>query len=199
MLRGVPRDSSPYMRPGERIRAGGRVRLQKRRRRPFDVVWSKREHHQQVDDDGKTYNSPVILLSFSRLRLRSVFVFLGRFRAHLQRVQPFLGEFLFQKRVHVSLSRHLFHANKSLGDDVYDEVRFRARVVLRRVPGVPGVLPRLVDDLQHRRLQRGGELATHRRRDGTADASHGRARGLGTPLAVGSDPNFWRRRRFQRV
>ena len=102
----------------EYIRAGGRVRLQKRRRRPFDVVWSKREHHQQVDDDGKTYNSPVILLSFSRLRLRSVFVFLGRFRAHLQRVQPFLVEFLFQKRVHVSLSRHLFHAAKRLGDDV---------------------------------------------------------------------------------
>ena len=110
----------PYMRPGECIRAGGRVRLQKRRRRPFDDVWSKREHHQQVDDDGKTYHSPIILLSFSsclRLRIR-VFVFLGRFRAHLQRVQPFLVEFLFQKRVHVSLSRHLFHAAKRLGDDV---------------------------------------------------------------------------------
>ena len=54
----------PYMRPGECIRAGGRVRLQKRRRRPFDVVWSKREHHQQVDDDGKTYNSPLYIAFF---------------------------------------------------------------------------------------------------------------------------------------
>ena len=68
---------------------------------------------------GKSIIVRYILLSFSRLRLRNrVFVFLGRFRAHLQRVQPFLVEFLFQKRVHVSLSRHLFHAAKRLGDDV---------------------------------------------------------------------------------
>lgn len=154
----------------------------------------------EIEDEKKNLFLLLLLVqteklsSFSRL-IQSLFVFLGRFRAHLQRVQPFLVEFLFQECIHVSLSRHLFHALKFLGHHVQHEVRFRASIVLRRrVPRVPGVLPRLVDDLQHRRLQRRLKLATHRRRDGTADASHGRARGFSAPFTVGSDARHPRRR-----
>ena len=195
----VPRDSSllcdrTITRPG--IYAS-------RRRRPLDVS-STRENTTTNRDRGREkkpssssssfWYKTTTLSSFSRL-IQSLFVFLGRFRAHLQRVQPFLVEFLFQERIHVSLSRHLFHALKFLGHHVQHEVRFRASIVLRRrVPRVPGVLPRFVDYLQHRRLQRRLKLATHRRRDGTADASHGRARGFSAPFTVGSDARHPRRR-----
>ena len=177
-----------------------------RRRRPFDVS-STRETTTTNRDRGREKKNLLFfffflllvhanekLSSFSRLIIQSLFVFLGRFRAHLQRVQPFLVEFLFQECIHVSLSRHLFHALKFLGHHVQREVRFRASIVIRRrVPRVPGVLPRLVDDLQHRRLQRRLKLATHRRRDGTADACHGRARGFSAPFTVGSDARHPRR------
>ena len=158
----------------------------------------------EIEDEKKKPLLLLLLLPSFGTRQRKAFFFLTSHYSKSFRIPrgvfvlaaraAFLVEFLFQECIHVSLSRHLFHALKFLGHHVQREVRFRASIVIRRrVPRVPGVLPRLVDDLQHRRLQRRLKLATHRRRDGTADACHGRARGFSAPFTVGSDARHPRR------
>jgi hypothetical protein len=125
------------------------------------------------------------------LLLIHLFPLLGRLRLHLQRVQPFLVEFLLQQRVHFPLSFHLIQPFKLFRNNLQNKMRLRRRVS-GRVPAVPGVLPRFVDDFQNRRFERLGYLLAHRGRD-WASNFHLRAGSFRAPFAVWRDVCYYYR------
>ena len=167
-----------------------------------------RDHHQQQrsrDEKKKTSSSSSSSSSFFGTRQRKLLFFLTSHYLRLFQIPrafscsfaaraTLLVEFPSRSAYTRPLSRQLFHALKFLGHHVQREVRFRASIVIRRrVPRVPGVLPRLVDHLQHRRLQR--RLKRLRR----IAVAMGRptpvmgARGFSAPFTVGSDARHPRR------
>ena len=141
----------------------------------------------------RKHNERNVSLSFflnSFSLLLHEFVLLGRFRLHLQRVQPFLVEFLLQQLVHFPLPFHLIQTFKHFRNDLDVKVRFRGRVA-GWVPAVSGVLPRLVDDFENGWFQRVGDFFPHRIRERAADVHRGALR-FRAPVPVRSDVSWCR-------
>jgi len=170
--------------------ARGNVRLdQSDDARTFSNVSSPRgcwEHHARAS----THNIIRYHNLLAYILLIHLFPLLGRLRLHLQRVQPFLVEFLLQQRVHFPLSFHLIQPFELFRNNLQNKMRLRRRVS-GRVPAVPGVLPRFVDDFQNRRFERLGYLLAHRGRD-WASNFHLRAGGFRAPFAVWRDVCYYR-------